>query len=100
MVSKHGIFNIIIICYRNLIANYINRAWRCIGYKQCLFTWIKVINKKEAHRINLIDDYEELRGYALNLKRDKRIEEWFTEALAEVYISIDKEYETCNLFKK
>lgn len=25
MVSKHGIFNIIIICYRNLIANYINR---------------------------------------------------------------------------
>lgn len=41
MVSKHGIFNIIIICYRNLIANYINRAWRCIGYKQCLLHGLK-----------------------------------------------------------
>lgn len=61
---------------------------------------IKVTAKKDAHQINLKDDYEELKGYALNVKQNKRIEEWFSEALAEVYINIDKEYETCNLFKK
>ncbi|WP_367915194.1 peptidylprolyl isomerase [Leadbetterella sp. DM7] len=61
---------------------------------------IKVIAKKEGHQINLKDDYEELKGYALNLKQNKRIEDWFGEALSEVYINIDKEYETCNLFKR
>ena len=61
---------------------------------------IKVTGKKEEHQINLKDDYEELKGYALNAKQNKRIEEWFSEALAEVYINIDKEYETCNLFKR
>ncbi len=61
---------------------------------------IKVTAKKESHRINLEDDYEELRGYALNVKQNQRIEDWFSEALAEVYINIDKEYETCNLFKR
>lgn len=61
---------------------------------------IKVTAKKEGHQINLRDDYEELRGYALNVKQNERMEEWFSEALAEVYINIDKEYETCNLFKK
>lgn len=61
---------------------------------------IKVIAKKESHQINLKDDYEELKKYALEMKQSKRIEEWFSEALAEVYINIDREYETCNLFKR
>lgn len=61
---------------------------------------IKVTAKKDSHQINLKDDYEELKGYALDVKQSKRIEEWFREALSEVYISIDKEYETCNLFKR
>lgn len=61
---------------------------------------IKVVDQKPDHTINLEDDYEELKGYTLNLKQNKRIESWFSEALAEVYINIDKEYEGCNLFKK
>lgn len=60
---------------------------------------IKVIARKPAHKINLNDDYEELKRYALNVKQNQRIEDWLTEALAEVYINIDKEYETCNLFR-
>jgi peptidyl-prolyl cis-trans isomerase SurA len=61
---------------------------------------IKVVDMKPEHTVNLEDDYEELKRYTMNLKQNKRIESWFSEALAEVYINIDKEYEGCNLFKK
>ena len=61
---------------------------------------IKVVDVKKEHVINLEDDYEELRRYTLNIKQNDRIEQWFSEALAEVYINIDKEYESCNLFNK
>jgi peptidyl-prolyl cis-trans isomerase SurA len=60
---------------------------------------IKVVDLKPEHTINLEDDYEELKGYALNVKQSEHVEKWLTEALAEVYIKIDKEYEGCNLFK-
>ncbi|MBX2950984.1 MAG: peptidylprolyl isomerase [Leadbetterella sp.] len=60
---------------------------------------IKVVARKPAHKVNLKDDYEMLKTYALRIKQNERIEKWLSEALAEVYINIDKEYETCNLFK-
>jgi peptidyl-prolyl cis-trans isomerase SurA len=59
---------------------------------------IKVIKRKEAHTANLIDDYEKLKEFALNQKQSEIIEKWFQEALAEVYINIDSEYQSCNLF--
>ena len=59
---------------------------------------IKVIKRKEAHTANLIDDYEKLKQFALEQKQSEIIEKWFQEALAEVYINIDSEYQSCNLF--
>jgi peptidyl-prolyl cis-trans isomerase SurA len=45
-----------------------------------------------------VDDYERLKEFALNQKQNEIIEKWFQEALAEVYINIDHEYQSCNLF--
>lgn len=61
---------------------------------------LKVTAKKEAHTANLKDDYERLKEYTLNQKQSQMIDGWFKEALAEVYINIDKEYESCNLFNR
>ena len=59
---------------------------------------IKMVKRKEAHTANLVDDYERLKEFALNQKQNEIIEKWFQEALAEVYINIDQEYQSCNLF--
>lgn len=61
---------------------------------------IKIIKKKEAHTVNLEDDFEKLKQYTLSNKQNQAIEKWFNEALAEVYVNIDKDYETCKLFKR
>jgi peptidyl-prolyl cis-trans isomerase SurA len=57
-------------------------------------------SKTEAHRANLKNDYEKLRSYALNQKQNVQIEKWFKEAISEVYISIDPEYQSCRLFEQ
>lgn len=56
--------------------------------------------KSEPHRANLKDDYEKLKNYALNQKQSEKIEKWFKEAISEVYINIDAEYQTCRLFEQ
>lgn len=61
---------------------------------------LKVIKKKESHTANLVDDYEKLKQFSLNQKQNETIEKWFSDAVSEVYINIDKEYESCNLFNK
>lgn len=61
---------------------------------------IKINAKKEAHRANMKDDYEKLKNYAMNNKQNESIEKWFKDAIAEVYINIEKEYEACKLFEQ
>ncbi|HLO44256.1 MAG TPA: peptidylprolyl isomerase [Leadbetterella sp.] len=61
---------------------------------------IKIAAKKEAHRANMKDDYEKLKNYALNNKQNESIEKWFKDAISEVYINIEKEYEACKLFEQ
>jgi peptidyl-prolyl cis-trans isomerase SurA len=61
---------------------------------------IKISAKKESHRANMKEDYEKLKNYALNNKQNAGIEKWFKEAISEVYISIEKEYEACRLFEQ
>jgi peptidyl-prolyl cis-trans isomerase SurA len=60
---------------------------------------IVLLKKKiEAHKANLTDDYEKLKSFALNNKQSEIVEKWFREAINEVYINIDAEYQVCKLF--
>jgi peptidyl-prolyl cis-trans isomerase SurA len=61
---------------------------------------VMVKEKKEEHKANLKDDFEKLKVYTLNQKQSKIIDKWFKAAIAEVYIKIDPEYESCNLFQQ
>ena len=56
-------------------------------------------NKFEPHVINMNDDYEKIREFAMMNKRNVEIEKWFGEAISEVYIKIDPEYQVCRLFE-
>ncbi len=55
--------------------------------------------KYEPHTANLKDDYELIQQYALAEKRNRQIEKWFKEAMEEVYVKIDPEYETCKILQ-
>ncbi|MBK6977717.1 MAG: peptidylprolyl isomerase [Cytophagaceae bacterium] len=61
---------------------------------------IKIKTRKEAHKANLKDDYEKLKSFTLNMKQNEIIEKWFKDALAEVFISIDPEYQNCRIFEQ
>ncbi|MFT4735572.1 MAG: peptidyl-prolyl cis-trans isomerase SurA [Arcticibacterium sp.] len=56
-------------------------------------------DKFEPHVINMNDDYEKIREFAMMNKRNVEIEKWFGEAISEVYIKIDPEYQVCRLFE-
>ncbi|MGR3809865.1 peptidylprolyl isomerase [Jiulongibacter sp. NS-SX5] len=58
-----------------------------------------LVNKYEPHKINMKDDYEKIKQFALINKQNVEIDKWFREAIAEVYIKIDPEYEVCKLFE-
>lgn len=55
--------------------------------------------KHEPHPANLKDDYELIQQYALSEKKNRDVEKWFKEAISEVYIKIDPEFEGCKLFE-
>ncbi|HEY1053692.1 MAG TPA: peptidylprolyl isomerase [Emticicia sp.] len=54
--------------------------------------------KYAPHIANLKDDYEKIKDFAMMEKRSKEIEKWFKKAVADVYIKIDPEFESCNIF--
>lgn len=58
-----------------------------------------LVNKYEPHKINMKDDYEKIREFALMNKRNEEIDRWFKDAISEVFIKIDPEYD-CKLFEQ
>ena len=54
-------------------------------------------SKVKPHRANLNDDYQKIQAAAISEKKNRIIAKWFEEAINDVYIDIDKEYDYCNL---
>lgn len=54
-------------------------------------------DKLRPHQANLKDDYQKIATAALNEKRARKLAKWFDEARGDVFISIDDEYEYCDL---
>lgn len=54
-------------------------------------------SKIKPHRANLRDDYQKIQTAALSEKRNRIVEKWFADAVNDVYIDIDKEYDYCNI---
>ena len=54
-------------------------------------------NKILPHLGNLKEDYQRFRAFALNKKQSEILDNWFEITKSEVFITIDDEYNTCNL---
>lgn len=51
------------------------------------------------HFANLSDDYQKLHMAAMNERKRARLYDWLKTAIKDVFIDIDPEYNSCNLFK-
>ena len=54
-------------------------------------------NKILPHLGNLKEDYQRFRAYALNKKQSDILNKWFNKTKSEIYITIDDEYNSCNI---
>ena len=54
-------------------------------------------NKILPHQGSLKDDYQRFRTYALNKKQAEALNNWFDRTKSEIYLTIDDEYNSCNL---
>ena len=49
------------------------------------------------HQANLKDDWQKIQAAALNEKKNRILNTWFTKARGDVFISIDDEYRNCGI---
>ena len=59
------------------------------------------LNKRtEQHKANLIDDFEKIKEYSINAKRQVTLEKWRSKTIAKTYINLSEELDKCELAKK
>lgn len=54
-------------------------------------------SRLKPHRANLKDDYQKIQAAALSEKKNRIVARWFEEAVNDVYIDIDDDYNHCNI---
>ncbi len=58
--------------------------------------WYK--SKSDPHTANLKDDYERMAQIVLSNKKNNALESWFKKAAGDVFISVDEEFQNCQIF--
>ncbi|MEM1406180.1 MAG: peptidylprolyl isomerase [Bacteroidota bacterium] len=56
-------------------------------------------SKVKPHEANLAQDWQKIQTAALNEKKSKMLNDWFNKAREDVFISIGKDYEYCNILQ-
>lgn len=57
---------------------------------------VRLMNRKEAHRANLTDDYALITRAAENEKKQMVINDWIKSKIGNAFIRIDSSYQKCN----
>lgn len=77
--------------------NEISKPFQTLDDKQRpVYKIIKLINRSNAHKANLRDDYVELSNIYLNSKKEKTLDSWIREKQLGTYVRIDPTYINCN----
>jgi len=59
------------------------------------------LNKRtEQHKANLVDDFEKIKEYSINAKKQVTLEKWTNKTIARTYIKLSDDLTTCELAKK
>jgi peptidyl-prolyl cis-trans isomerase SurA len=57
---------------------------------------VKLKTKRDAHKANLVDDFQVIRGIMLEKLKAEKIEEWIRTKQQEVYVHIDPNWRGCD----
>ncbi|MBL7969026.1 MAG: peptidylprolyl isomerase [Prolixibacteraceae bacterium] len=77
--------------------NEISKPFQTLDDKQKpVYKIVKLINRSNAHKANLRDDYVELSNIYLNSKKEKTLDSWIREKQLGTYVRIDPTYINCN----
>lgn len=52
---------------------------------------VKMVEKKPARKLNLTDDYDDIKNMALNMKQQKALTEWIDELKKDMYIEVKED---------
>jgi peptidyl-prolyl cis-trans isomerase SurA len=77
--------------------NEISKPFQTLDDKQRpVYKVIKLLNKTDAHKANMRDDYVELSNTYLASKKEKTLDSWIREKQSGTYVHIDNSYLNCN----
>lgn len=65
------------------------------GKKAMRIVYLKA--RIKPHEANLKDDYQKIYSAALAEKQNKKVTDWFNATKTEVFISIDEDYQNCDI---
>ena len=75
----------------------ISKAFTMINSRGKLTTAIvKLVNRIEAHRANITDDYQVMKNIVLAQRREETIKEWVAEKIKHTYVRINDRYKNCD----
>ena len=55
-------------------------------------------SKVAPHTADFTKDFEKLQSIVLQNKKNRAIDDWFRKSVADVYITLDPEYQSCRIF--
>ncbi|MGB3463758.1 MAG: peptidylprolyl isomerase [Cyclobacteriaceae bacterium] len=55
------------------------------------------VSKTPPHQANLRDDYQKIADAALSEKKNRTLNNWFSDAQKGIFIEVDKDYDKCKL---
>ena len=67
---------------------------------QAAYRLIKLNNKIDEHKANVVDDFDLLKEYALTNKKQKVLEKWVTDNINDTYINLSKDLSVCSCYNK
>ncbi len=59
------------------------------------FRIVKLVNRTEPHRANLVDDYQSLQSMANEMLRGEKMDQWVRHKINLTFVKIKDEYQTC-----
>lgn len=67
---------------------------------QAAYRLIKLNNKIDEHKANVVDDFDLLKEYALANKKQKVLEKWVADNINDTYINLSKDLSVCSCYNK
>lgn len=75
----------------------ISKAFTMINSRGKLTTAIvKLVNRIEAHRANITNDYQVMKNIVLAKRREEVVKEWMSEKIKRTYVRINDRYKNCD----